>query len=73
MKKSSKSLPVELRPIIHRFNGTGNLSPTDATHDQKEVINRHDIEIFTEACNAGQPFQYALGAVLMSGLMWARS
>lgn len=62
-------MSTNLESVIHPY-ARPNLKRMTLTAEEKAVICRQAVEIFTSATNGGLSFQDSLAAVLLSGITW---
>lgn len=62
-------MSTNLDPVIHPY-ARPSLKRMHLTAEERAVINRQAVEIFTRASNGGLSFQDSLAAVLLSGITW---
>lgn len=76
-KTSSKPIIHPLRPPMPLHMRTkyapSGLSALKVEAEQKEMLQRQALDIFTIMTNAGHSFADSLAAILLSGLEWGTS
>ena len=68
---SKRAQPLQpLLPGAFRARSVDGMSSMPMVRDQREMLERESLSIFTAMSNAGKPLHETLAAILLTGIIW---